>query len=214
MVDESNWIIEQSFANSDVSSFLAEMQKRHRVLPAKENYFKAFRLCSLSDTKVVILGQDPYPNPAHAHGLCFSVPSGTTPLPASLNNIFRAMQYDLGTMPTDGNLSYLATQGVLLLNSILTVNIGAPLSHQNRGWETLTNAVIKQINEQKQNVVFLLWGGTARQKSMFIDRQKHLILTSAHPSPLSAHLGFLTCKHFSKTNDYLSEHNITPINWC
>lgn len=184
------------------------------VWPKGNNIFKAFDACPFEQLKVVILGQDPYPTPGHAHGLCFSVPSTVKPIPKSLNNIFKEIKSDIGTeFPPDGNLERWAEQGILLLNTSLTVRAGEPNSHKDFGWEKFTDAVIRSISSNKTGVVFLLWGSHAIQKSALVDRNKHFVLTSVHPSPLSAHRGFLGCKHFSKTNEILISQNKTPIRW-
>ena len=163
--------------------------------------------------KVVLLGQDPYHGDGQAHGLSFSVPDNIA-IPPSLRNIYKELAADLGTtIPQSGNLEHWATQGVLLLNSTLTVERGKPGSHQGLGWETFTDAVIKKISDEKDHVVFLLWGKFAEKKSALIDDRKHLILTAPHPSPLSAYTGFLGCKHFSTCNAYLKKTGQTPINW-
>jgi uracil-DNA glycosylase len=184
------------------------------VWPKGNSIFKAFDACPFEQLKVVILGQDPYPTPGHAHGLCFSVPSTVKPIPKSLNNIFKEIKSDIGTeFPLDGNLERWAEQGILLLNTSLTVRAGEPNSHKDFGWEKFTDAVIRSISSNKTGVVFLLWGSHAIQKSALVDRNKHFVLTSVHPSPLSAHRGFLGCKHFSKTNEILISQNKTPIRW-
>ncbi|MBL7897948.1 MAG: uracil-DNA glycosylase [Crocinitomicaceae bacterium] len=184
------------------------------VWPKGNNIFKAFDACPFENLKVVILGQDPYPTPGHAHGLCFSVPSDVKPIPKSLINIFKEIQSDTGTpFPENGNLERWAKQGILLLNTSLTVKAGEPNSHKNFGWEKFTDAVIQAISLKTTGTVFLLWGSHAIQKSALIDHKKHFILTSVHPSPLSAHRGFLGCKHFSKTNEILISQNKTPILW-
>lgn len=184
------------------------------VWPKGNNIFKAFDACPFEKLKVVILGQDPYPTPGHAHGLCFSVPSTVKPIPKSLNNIFKEIKSDIGTeFPPDGNLERWAEQGILLLNTSLTVRAGEPNSHKEFGWEKFTDAVIRSISSNKTGVVFLLWGSNAIQKSALVDLNKHFVLTSVHPSPLSAHRGFLGCKHFSKTNEILISQNKTPIRW-
>lgn len=182
------------------------------TLPTKSDWFKALNLCSLEQTKVVILGQDPYPNPSYAHGLCFSVPENIKP-PASLKNIFKAIKNDLNISPTNPNLSRWANQGILLLNTILTVQQNKTNAHKNQGWEQFTDQIIRLISTEKTGVVFLLWGKEAQRKTPLIDAKKHLILTSSHPSPLSAYRGFLSCKHFSQTNTYLSSQNKKPIDW-
>ena len=192
----------------------AYQEKPQQIFPKGAQIFRAFDTCPFHQVKVVILGQDPYPTKGHAHGLCFSVEPDVRPLPKSLNNIFKELQADLGLpFPENGNLIAWAQQGVLLLNSILTVEEGMPDSHKNFGWETFTDAVIAQINAQKNNVVFILWGAKAAQKASFIDNSKHLILKSVHPSPLSAHRGFFGCRHFSKTNAFLRMTQQQEIQW-
>jgi uracil-DNA glycosylase len=162
----------------------------------------------------VILGQDPYPTPGHAHGLCFSCDSHVRPLPKSLQNIFKEYEDDLGKKaPENGDLNFWAEQGILLLNSILTVRKGEPLSHSKRGWEQFTDAVIQKINEEKEGIIFLLWGSPAQAKGAHVDRNKHIVLTAPHPSPLSAHRGFFGSKPFSKVNEELKKQSKTPINW-
>ena len=183
------------------------------VYPPGSQMFSAFDACPFEKVKVVILGQDPYHEPRQAHGLCFSVNDGI-PFPPSLLNIFKEIETDLGIpMPRSGNLSRWAEQGVLLLNATLTVLAHQAGSHQNKGWETFTDAVIHRLAEEREHLVFILWGSYAQRKGDFIDRNKHLVLSSPHPSPLSAHRGFFGNHHFSKTNKYLSEHGIAPIQW-
>ena len=183
------------------------------VYPNQSNLFNAFTLCPFDKVKVVILGQDPYHGIAQAHGLAFSVPDNI-PIPPSLKNIFQEIKNDIGNLNcTNGNLTKWADQGVLLLNSILTVEANKAASHQKIGWQYFTDAVIQIISDKKENIVFLLWGNYAKSKIGLIDSNKHCILTSVHPSPLSAHNGFLGCKHFSKTNTYLTRHNIANIVW-
>lgn len=192
----------------------AYQEKPQQIFPKGAQIFRAFDACPFHQVKVVILGQDPYPTKGHAHGLCFSVEPNVRPLPKSLNNIFKELQADLGVpFPENGNLIAWAQQGVLLLNSVLTVEEGLPDSHKNFGWETFTDAVIAQINAKKNNVVFILWGAKAAQKASFIDNSKHLILKSVHPSPLSAHRGFFGCRHFSKTNAFLRMTQQQEIKW-
>lgn len=187
--------------------------KNRTVFPIKDKIFAAFEYCPLDDVKVVIIGQDPYHGAGQAHGLCFSVPDGEK-IPPSLRNIYKELQSDIGKeIPTSGNLEHWAKQGVLLLNATLTVEEGQAGFHQGWGWETFTDKVIKTISKQKEHVVFLLWGKYAQDKANLIDESKHLILKSTHPSPLSAHRGFLGCKHFSKTNEYLKKHSISEIKW-
>ena len=183
------------------------------IFPPARQIFNAFDSCPLDDVRVVILGQDPYHGVGQAHGLCFSVNDGV-PFPPSLLNICKEMADDMGKpMPASGNLQYLANQGVLLLNATLTVRSGQAGTHQGKGWETFTDAVIKAISDSKQNVVFLLWGAYAGGKSKFIDATKHLILKAPHPSPLSSYRGFFGCKHFSRANAYLQQHGLPPIKW-
>jgi len=176
--------------------------------------FNAFQATPWNKVKVVILGQDPYHGPSQAHGLCFSVNDGI-PFPPSLYNIFKEVRDDIGTLiPASGNLTRWAEQGVLLLNATLTVRAGQAGSHQNRGWETFTDAVIHALNKGKENLVFLLWGSYAQNKGKFIDTSRHLVLKARHPSPLSANSGgWFGTHHFSKTNEYLRQHGLEPINW-
>jgi uracil-DNA glycosylase len=193
-------------------TFLDEEAKSHKICPPTPLIFNAFEKCSFDMVRVVILGQDPYPGEGQANGLCFSVSDGVD-IPPSLKNIFKEIQTDLGKeMPTSGNLERWAKQGVLLLNTILTVRTGKAASHRNKGWEPFTSAVIRLINEEKEGVVFLLWGNYAQQKGKIIDTKKHLILKSAHPSPLSVKQ-FFGNKHFSQTNQYLQQKGKTPIDW-
>ncbi len=189
-------------------------EKSEHILPEKSKVFNAFNLCSFEALKVVILGQDPYPKRDHANGLCFSVESNVRPFPKSLNNIFKEIKSDLAQpFPENGNLERWANQGVLLLNSVLTVEEGKTDSHKGIGWEQFTDAVIECINKKKENVVFLLWGSKAFSKSILIDEKKHYILTSVHPSPLSVYRGFFGCKHFSKTNEFLASKGLKIIHW-
>nr|WP_277348925.1 uracil-DNA glycosylase [Sneathiella limimaris] len=184
------------------------------ILPPKAEIFTALKSTPLPDVKVVILGQDPYHGIGQAHGLAFSVKRGV-PTPPSLKNIFKEISRDLGLpIPTHGNLQSWANQGVLLLNTVLTVEQGKAASHQKKGWERLTDEVIQTLNRERQNLVFFLWGNHAIAKAKLIDPTKHLVLTSVHPSPLSANRGFLGNGHFSATNNYLKEHGISPINWA
>jgi uracil-DNA glycosylase len=184
------------------------------IFPPSNLIFNAFERCSFENTKVLILGQDPYHGRGQAHGLSFSVPNGIA-IPPSLQNIYKELNEDIEkfTIPTHGNLTKWADQGVLLLNAFLTVSEGEPASHQAAGWELFTNDVIDTISSQKETVVFLLWGKFAEQKISLIDTQKHLVLTAPHPSPFSAHKGFLGCKHFSKTNAFLISKGLEPIQW-
>lgn len=190
-----------------------EKQQQAAIYPPGSQIFNAFNLTPLSKVKVVIIGQDPYHGPKQAHGLSFSVQKGVA-IPPSLMNIYKELAEDIGMrMPSHGDLTSWAEQGVFLLNASLTVKAGEPMSHAKIGWADFTNAVIKTISEQKQHVVFLLWGKFAQEKRTLIDESKHLILRSVHPSPLSAYGGFFGCKHFSKTNEYLVSKGIDPINW-
>jgi uracil-DNA glycosylase len=183
------------------------------IYPPQDQIFNAFDLSSFENTKVIILGQDPYHNEGQAHGLSFSVPKGVS-IPPSLRNIYQELFSDLDITPSQsGNLTHWASQGVLLLNSVLTVEKNSPGSHAKSGWVDFTDTVIDILNEKKQNLVFLLWGAYAQQKAELIDQDKHLVLTAAHPSPFSAHKGFFGANHFSKTNDYLKMHNQQTINW-
>jgi uracil-DNA glycosylase len=190
-----------------------EKSQGKTIYPPGPFIFNAFNTTPLSRIKVVILGQDPYHGPGQAHGLCFSVQDGVPP-PPSLVNIFKELRDDIGMdIPLHGNLTKWAEQGIFLLNASLTVRAGEPMSHAKIGWATFTDQVIKTISAQCDHVVFLLWGRFAQEKSALIDAGKHLILKAAHPSPLSAHNGFLGCKHFSKTNEYLMQQGITPVDW-
>jgi len=201
---------------ANLRQFLAEEKKQGKTIyPPAAEYFNALNTTPLNKVKVVILGQDPYHGVGQAHGLCFSVRRGV-PIPPSLHNVYRELNNDVGATPVrHGDLTTWAEQGVLLLNSVLTVQAGMPASHQGRGWELFTDEVIKVLNEQCQNLVFLLWGSYAQKKGQHIDTQKHLVLKAVHPSPMAANRGgFFGCKHFSQTNAYLTEHHLEPINWA
>ena len=183
------------------------------IYPPAKQIFNAFDHCPFDDVKVVIIGQDPYHGPGQAHGLCFSVAEGV-PNPPSLQNIFKEIMSDLGKpMPANGDLTRWARQGVLLLNATLTVQAHQAGSHQRKGWEEFTDAAIRLLAEEREHLVFILWGAYAQKKGAFIDRSKHLVLASAHPSPLSAYNGFFGNKHFSRTNEYLKAHGIAEIEW-
>ena len=196
-----------------LTDFVRNEYKSGTIYPPGKLIFNAFNLCPFDKVKVVIIGQDPYHGPEQAHGLCFSVNDGV-PFPPSLVNIFKEIQDDLGTpVPPTGNLTRWASQGVLLLNATLTVRAHQAGSHQRRGWEEFTDAAIRCLAEERENLVFILWGSYAQKKGAFIDRNKHLVLTFAHPSPLSAYNGFFGNKHFSRTNDYLAAHGKEPIQW-
>jgi len=187
--------------------------RQHRIFPPAKLIFNAFDLCPWEQTRVVILGQDPYIRPGQAMGLSFSVPDGV-PLPPSLQNIFKEIELETGLRPpVSGNLSHWATQGVLLLNTVLTVREGLSNSHQGQGWELFTDEVIRRLSERKENLVFLLWGSPARQKATLIDSQRHCILESAHPSPMSVYRGFEGNGHFLRCNEYLASKGLNPINW-
>lgn len=196
-----------------LQSFLKDEYNNRTIYPAPENVFNALNLTKFDDVKVVIIGQDPYHQPNQAHGLSFSVQEGVK-VPPSLVNIYKEIEDDLGRKSkTNGDLTYWAKQGVLLLNSVLTVRESLPNSHKNMGWEKLTQKVISLLNEREKPVVFILWGANAIKIGENINRKKHLVLTASHPSPLSAYSGFFGCKHFSKANDFLIKNNITPIDW-
>lgn len=196
-----------------LKDFLKEERRLHNIYPKKTEVFNAFKLTNFENVKVVILGQDPYHGPNQAHGLSFSVNYGIK-IPPSLANIYKELKSDIDfAIPSHGNLTSWANQGVLLLNATLTVRAGEPGSHQKKGWETFTDAVIKLISYKKENCVFLLWGNFAKSKINLIDLDKHLVLTAAHPSPLAGG-AFFGCRHFSKTNEYLKSKNIGPIDWA
>ena len=184
------------------------------IYPPSKDVFNAFSLTALNDVKVVILGQDPYHGPGQAHGLSFSVKTGIK-IPPSLINIYKELASDIAdfTIPLHGNLTGWAQQGVLLLNTVLTVEQGKAHSHAKWGWETFTDAVIDAVNNQQEKVVFMLWGSHAQKKGQPLDRSKHLVLHAPHPSPLSAYRGFFGCKHFSQANEYLAENGLKPIHW-
>ena len=191
-----------------------EYQQGKTIYPARNDYFSAFNHTLFDEVKVVIIGQDPYHGPNQAHGLCFSVKPGVPP-PPSLLNIYKELNHSLNmAKPCHGDLTSWAQQGVLLLNSVLTVEKGQASSHRAKGWERFTDEVIRRLNDQRKDLVFLLWGNYAQQKGQIINPNKHLILQSTHPSPLSASRGFLGCNHFIKTNEFLAHKNIEPILWA
>lgn len=193
--------------------FVKNEYRTHKIYPPGKDIFAAFDYCSLEDLKVVIIGQDPYHGDGQAHGLCFSVQKGVR-TPPSLQNIFKELKDDIGkTPPSHGDLSDWAKQGILMLNATLTVRAKQAGSHQNKGWETFTDAVIQKISEEKEQLVFLLWGAYAQRKGQIIDRSKHLVLESAHPSPFAAMRGFFGNRHFSQTNAYLENIGKKPIDW-
>jgi uracil-DNA glycosylase len=196
-----------------LQEFVRRERAQHAVYPPHADVFAAIHLTSYADTRVMILGQDPYHGPNQAHGLCFSVQHGV-PVPPSLANVHKELASDLGIVPPrHGNLEHWATQGVLLLNSTLTVRAGAAGSHQGKGWETFTDQVIRVVNDKVEPVVFILWGGFARKKKALIDTSRHVVLESAHPSPLSAHNGFFGSRPFSRANEALTARGRQPIDW-
>ena len=196
-----------------LTDFVRHAYATRQCFPPAGQIFRTFDLCPFDNVRVVIIGQDPYHDVNQAHGLCFSVQDGV-PTPPSLVNIYKELNRDLGKpIPTSGNLTHWAEQGVLLLNATLTVEAHKAGSHQGKGWEELTDAAIQALNNQRSNIVFMLWGSYAQRKGQFIDRRKHLVLTAVHPSPLSAYRGFIGCGHFSQANAYLQQHGQTPINW-
>ncbi|MFT3739973.1 MAG: uracil-DNA glycosylase [Breznakibacter sp.] len=196
-----------------LTEFVRQEYRQHQIFPPASKIFNAFDLCPFDNVRIVVLGQDPYHDVNQAHGLCFSVNDGVR-LPPSLINIYSEIESDLGIKPPQsGNLERWARQGVLLLNATLTVRAHLAGSHQNRGWEQFTDSVIARLANAKSNLVFLLWGSYAIKKSALIDASRHCVLTSPHPSPLSAHRGFLGNKHFSKANDYLVSKGLEPIQW-
>ncbi len=200
---------------AELKRFLAAERERGRtIFPRPANWFRALDLTPLDKVRVAILGQDPYHGRGQAHGLCFSVPPEVRP-PPSLVNIFKELQSDLGLTPSPhGFLEHWARQGVLLLNSVLTVEMGQAGSHRQRGWERFTDAVVRLVNARPDPVVFMLWGSYAQKKAAFVDQSRHLVLKAPHPSPLSAHSGFFGCRHFSKANAFLEERGLQPIDWA
>lgn len=216
---EESWLevlqpeFEQAYFAHIVQFLKAEKSAGKIIYPPGPLIFNAFNTTPFDRVKLVILGQDPYHNPGQAHGLSFSVPYGIAP-PPSLVNIFKEIQADLGiAIPPHGNLEKWAQQGVLLLNASLTVEQNKPMSHSKIGWHDFTNSVIRHLSQRKEKLVFLLWGSFAKSKTEFIDTGKHLVLTAAHPSPLSAYNGFFGCRHFSKANEWLVQNGISPIDW-
>lgn len=197
----------------DLERFIDSEYQNHKVYPDESLIFNAFSLCPIDNIKVVIIGQDPYHNEGEAMGLAFSVNKGIK-IPPSLKNIYKELNSDLGVeIPKTGDLTPLTKEGVFLINTILTVRENEPLSHKNKGWETFTDTIIKYISEKNKNIVFVLWGANAIMKESLIDKSKHLVIKSVHPSPLSASRGFFGSKPFSKINEYLKEHNIKEINF-
>ncbi len=216
MLLDKSWYekLSSEFDKPYMKSLNEFLENRDNILPKRELWFNALNSTPLDDVKVVIIGQDPYPTPGHAHGLCFSVLPDVKPLPKSLLNINKELQDDLGIDNSQcGYLQNWSEQGVLLLNAVLTVEAGSANAHQGKGWEKFTDKIIETINESKENVVFILWGGYAQKKGAKIDERKHLVIKDPHPSPLSAYRGFFGSKPFSKTNKYLKEHNLKEIDW-
>ncbi len=216
LTDKWKRVLESEFEKSYFKSLATTVRDRYMtttVYPPPKLVFNALELCPFDAVRVVILGQDPYHGKGQAHGLSFSVPDGVKQ-PPSLKNIYKEIAADLGKeIPPSGNLERWAKQGVLLLNATLTVEDGKPGSHQGLGWEQFTDAIIKKVSDEKEHVVFLLWGNYARAKKDLIDTRKHLVLEAPHPSPFSAHTGFFGSGHFSKTNAYLAEHNLPTVDW-
>jgi uracil-DNA glycosylase len=200
---------------ADLKRFLAAQREAgKRIFPKGTEWFRALDLTPLEDVRVVILGQDPYHGEGQAHGLCFSVQPGVRP-PPSLVNIYKELQNDLGIKPRrHGFLEHWGKQGVLLLNSVLTVEMGLAASHRERGWERFTDRIIREVNAKQEPVVFMLWGSYAQKKAAFVDTSRHLVLKAPHPSPLSAHSGFFGCRHFSKANAFLESKGLQPVDWA
>lgn len=209
--------LKTEFASDSMKNLKAFLQKEYSsgktIYPRGDEYFAALNLTPLNKVKVVIIGQDPYHGPGQAHGLCFSVRDGVR-FPPSLLNIFKELKADVGVeIPKSGSLTKWAEQGVLLLNAVLTVEDGKAAAHQGRGWEQFTDRIVHILNEEKEHVVFILWGSYAQKKAAFVDRKKHYVIESVHPSPLSAHRGFFGTKPFSKANTYLKAHGVSEIDW-
>ncbi len=197
----------------DLSHFVRGQYLKNKIYPGPKDIFRAFDLTPFDQVKVVIIGQDPYHGPQQANGLAFAVHEHI-PLPPSLKNIFKEIESDLGITPIqNGDLTRWAEQGVLLLNATLTVQAATPGSHQKKGWEEFTDAVIRKLSKDREHIVFMLWGAYAKNKGLMIDRHKHCVLEAAHPSPFSVYNGFFGCKHFSKANTYLKEHGLPEIDW-
>ncbi|MFZ4582160.1 MAG: uracil-DNA glycosylase [Paludibacter sp.] len=215
---EQSWktVLKDEFTSNyflELTNFVRNQYAQNKVFPSGKDIFNAFDCCPFDKVKVVIIGQDPYHNVGQAHGLCFSVNDGIE-FPPSLVNIFKEIERDLQIkMPLSGNLTRWAEQGVLLLNATLTVEAHKAGSHQGKGWEKFTDAAIRALSEQRQGIVYLLWGNYAQQKASFVDQSRNLVLKSVHPSPLSAYRGFIGCGHFSATNQYLKLNNKSEINW-
>src|SRR6476661_2875189 len=206
--------LEQPYMAELRQFLLAERDGGKSILPPEPTWLRALELTPFEKVRVVILGQDPYHGEGQAHGLCFSVQPGVRP-PPSLVNIYKELESDLGIAPRrHGFLEHWASQGVLLLNSVLTVEMGRAASHRERGWERFTDRIIREVNAKSEPVVFMLWGSYAQKKAAFVDTSRHLVLKAAHPSPLSAHSGFLGCRHFSKANAFLESRGLKPIDWA
>ena len=216
MHDDWRPILQNEFQQSyfqQLSGFLRGAYEKELIYPPKNQVFHAFDYCGINEIKVVILGQDPYHGARQAHGLSFSVQDRVA-IPPSLQNIYKEIEADVGTkVPNSGNLDRWAKQGVLLLNATLTVRAGCAASHRGKGWEKFTENIVKKISNEREGVVFMLWGRDARNKADLIDREKHLVLEAAHPSPLSAYNGFFGCRHFSQANNYLILQGLTGIEW-
>jgi len=205
---------EQPYMGELKRFLMAERERGKQIFPRGSEWFRALDLTPREEVRVVILGQDPYHGPGQAHGLCFSVKDGVRP-PPSLINIYKELETDLAITPRrHGFLEHWAKQGVLLLNSVLTVEMGRAASHRERGWERFTDKIIREVNAKPEPVVFMLWGSYAQKKAAFVDTSKHLVLKAAHPSPLSAHSGFFGCRHFSKANAFLEARGLAPIDWA
>jgi uracil-DNA glycosylase len=217
MKTDWNPVLRAEFAKpywGELQAFVADERAQHPVFPRHADVFRALHLTPYADTKVLILGQDPYHGPGQAHGLCFSVPPGVA-IPPSLVNIHKELEQDLGcARPRHGNLEHWASQGVLLLNAVLTVRAHKANSHQGKGWEQFTDEVIRAVDAKPETCVFVLWGGYARRKRSLIDTRRHVVIESAHPSPLSAHNGFLGSRPFSRANAALEAAGRTPVDWC
>ena len=215
---EESWrqVLQEEFDKpyfAQLVNFVKYEYKNYHILPEGRHLFEIFNRCPFDKVKIVILGQDPYPTPGLYYGVCFSVPEGI-PIPGSLENIFKEIHNDLGKpIPTSGCLDRWVEQGVFSMNSVLTVRAHQTGSHREKGWEIFTDAVIRKLSEQRDHLVFMLWGGYAKAKIPLIDASKHLILTSTHPSPRSADYGFFGCRHFSKANAYLAQNGIKEIDW-
>ncbi|HEY8435234.1 MAG TPA: uracil-DNA glycosylase [Sphingomicrobium sp.] len=217
---DRNWLhrigseFEQPYMAKLRSFLVGERERGKQIFPRGSDWFRALDLTPPEQVRVVILGQDPYHGAGQAHGLCFSVQPGVRP-PPSLVNIYKELENDLGLKPAQhGFLEYWARQGVLLLNSVLTVEMGQAASHRERGWERFTDRIIREVNAKEEPVVFMLWGSYAQKKAAFVDTSRHLVLKAPHPSPLSAHSGFFGCRHFSKANAFLESHGLAAIDWA